>query len=406
MSNLFMKKKPVILSLAFMLVVFAICLIVSNSYAVEENKDTNLNTSSIGNLVLDCTSSSGSKKILPSENMVCILSAKNFTTQVSSFSADLVLGNNLTLKESEIIDNDTSSGDEDWLGSVSGGNIDLYTGINKIDNFSIAKFVIQTGDINTGFDTKISLKNVVISDESFDEIKLDDIATDVRICSTVATLNSLDVSGIAIDFNPGIYTYVLNTEMDEVTIRATTADKNAKISGQIGTHSLNFGVNTFTLTVISEAGNELVYRLNITREQQLSFSNDVVVDDVNKNLKFMCTLSVNDLLKKINTNGTSKVVNTNDVEVKENDLISTGYRVNVLFSNAEYEYTIIVMGDTNGDGSISVTDVSRLFQHYRGTTVMDEIYVLAGDVEDDDEVKLNDVAKLFQYVRGTITSLE
>ena len=110
-------------------------------------------------------------------------------------------------------------------------------------------------------------------------------------------------------------------------------------------------------------------------------------------------------MEKINTTGRISVTNNLGNNINDNDNIGTGYKLNIELSTKKYNYTVVILGDTTGDGQLTVADVSKMFQHYRSTYKMEDIYVLAGDVQTDAEIKLTDVAKLFQYVRGNIESL-
>jgi hypothetical protein len=61
-------------------------------------------------------------------------------------------------------------------------------------------------------------------------------------------------------------------------------------------------------------------------------------------------------------------------------------------------------GDVNGDGTISLKDVKKLFQYVNGQTeALDNME--AADINGDGAVDLKDVTKLFQYVNGQITEL-
>ena len=117
-------------------------------------------------------------------------------------------------------------------------------------------------------------------------------------------------------------------------------------------------------------------------------------------------LNINNIRNKIDTTGNLIITDKKGNPITETDNIGTGYKINIELSNKKYTYTAIILGDTTGDGKITVTDVSKMFQHYRNTNTMEDIYIVAGDVKNDNEIKLTDVAKLFQYVRGKIDNLE
>lgn len=388
MKKIFEHKKKLII-IIFLIIIGIIFLILKDTYSIEQNNGIT------GDIKIICDSNN----ILPNETLNCAIRGENFTTQVSSYSTKLILSENLTLVN---IEKDSS-----WEGSGEGGIIDLYTDINKTGNFNLATFSIKASSINTGLNTNISLQNTVISDEKFTEYTLNNSDLDIRIQSTINTLSDLDISGLAFNFNQDIITYDLATDLESVTISAIATSSTAVITGDIGTKSLSYGKNSFQIIVTSESGSTKTYTLNINRPEKLSFSSDVKVDEENMLLQFNeSELTINKIKNKINTTGRVSIKDKNGNNVTENDYVGTGFKINIELSKETHSYTVIVLGDTTGDGQVSVTDVSKLFQHYRKTNIMEDIYVLSGNVQNDSEIKLTDVAKLFQYVRGSIESLE
>ena len=106
----------------------------------------------------------------------------------------------------------------------------------------------------------------------------------------------------------------------------------------------------------------------------------------------------------------------NNISLKNSD-----YRINLSLTNANVAtgeklfvykndnlintYSITVLGDITGTGTINVSDVAKLYQYIQGSISMDSAYQMAGDVTFDEQLKVNDVAKLYQYVRGSLESL-
>jgi hypothetical protein len=63
-------------------------------------------------------------------------------------------------------------------------------------------------------------------------------------------------------------------------------------------------------------------------------------------------------------------------------------------------------GDVDGDGAITLMDVTLLFQYVNKQITQDKVKVFAAaDVDGNGEVELQDVTKLFQYVNKQINSL-
>ena len=86
-----------------------------------------------------------------------------------------------------------------------------------------------------------------------------------------------------------------------------------------------------------------------------------------------------------------------------NAKVGTGMK---FVNEGDATYTIVVIGDLNRDGNISLNDVALLFQYVTGTRNFDDPYrQLASHIRKKDNVTLNDVAILFQYVTGNRSSI-
>lgn len=66
------------------------------------------------------------------------------------------------------------------------------------------------------------------------------------------------------------------------------------------------------------------------------------------------------------------------------------------------EYTVTVRGDVNGDGQVTITDLSKLKLHVVETALLQEPYVKAGDINLDGNVSITDVAQLKLIIVGTM----
>lgn len=63
-------------------------------------------------------------------------------------------------------------------------------------------------------------------------------------------------------------------------------------------------------------------------------------------------------------------------------------------------YSVTILGDVTGDGTVEINDVSRLYRTYKGVLTLSKIEKITGDVVEDNEIKINDVSKLYRYVKG------
>ncbi len=109
----------------------------------------------------------------------------------------------------------------------------------------------------------------------------------------------------------------------------------------------------------------------------------------------------------LSSNHVVKIYDSKD-NLKSDGIFVTGDKVKV-YENDELnqEYVVIIAGDTTGDGKITISDVSKLYQYLKKKITIEDYFIEAGNVVNtDNEIKIGDVAKLYQYIKKKITDLE
>lgn len=94
-----------------------------------------------------------------------------------------------------------------------------------------------------------------------------------------------------------------------------------------------------------------------------------------------------------NIEATSEVlIYENGIEINRDDVLKTG----MILKLKEKEYSIVVSGDLNGDGKISLIDISKLVLHYNGKKEfqLNGPSKEAGDMNYDNKISLIDISKL------------
>ena len=91
--------------------------------------------------------------------------------------------------------------------------------------------------------------------------------------------------------------------------------------------------------------------------------------------------TVDSLLSKIQTNYTVEIYNKNGEKISGSSFSGTGGTVKILNNNILIaEYTLIMYGDTNGDGKINSIDLLVLQRHILEIEKLENVYVKAGNV--------------------------
>lgn len=107
--------------------------------------------------------------------------------------------------------------------------------------------------------------------------------------------------------------------------------------------------------------------------------------------------SISEFLKNINTNLKIEIYDKNDaIKTERNELIKTNMKAKI----GDKTYTLVVLGDINGDGRISVTDVVKMKLYNVHIINLGEIEIIAGDMNYDNKITLTDVVKITLMLVG------
>ena len=250
---------------------------------------------------------------------------------------------------------------------------------------------------------KIGLTGINFSDVNYNDYFLQDVSSDIRIISNNDKLSSLSITGGSINFSPDTLTYNTTINNSSATISATAADSNAVVTGT-GNVSLNYGNNTFNITVRSEAGTTRTYTINVNRPDSRSTNNNLSSLSVDiGNISFnKNTTSYNLTTKKSSVNisaaaADSKATITGDIGNKSLSIGTNTFRINVVAENGSTKtYTITIIresdqktdptpsGNKNSNNNLSsliVTNTNIVFDKnttvYNLTTEASSTYISA-----------------------------
>ena len=257
---------------------------------------------------------------------------------------------------------------------------------------------------------KIGLKDIQVTAESVrGGYTVGNVSTTVRIISSNDKLSSLSISGGSINFDPNVSVYNTTINSSSATISATAADSNSVVTGT-GNVSLNYGNNTFNITVRSEAGTTRTYTINVNRPDNRSTNNNLSsLSDNIGNISFNKDTTSYKLTTKsssVNISASaadSKSTITGDVGNKSLSIGTNTFRINVIAENGStktYTITIVRQSDeskptnptnpttpsdnrnsNNNLSSLVVTNTNIVFDKnttvYNLTTTASSVYISA-----------------------------
>lgn len=127
------------------------------------------------------------------------------------------------------------------------------------------------------------------------------------------------------------------------------------------------------------------------------------IDYVNKTI-FVNKMNVKEFTKDLLVSNLSNLTSDYKIDnslVKNKNLVGTGSTI----TSGGVTYTIVVIGDVNCDGVISINDVTYVFRLYRKSIVVNVYQEKAAHIRKNQKIELNDATTLFRFYRGTINEI-
>ena len=89
-------------------------------------------------------------------------------------------------------------------------------------------------------------------------------------------------------------------------------------------------------------------------------------------------------------------IKSKETEISDNTNLKTGDKLYIY----DDEYDIAILGDVNGDGKITIQDVSKLYAYIKDKNMfsLSEVELIAGDYAQNDIIQIQDVSKLYNTV--------
>lgn len=231
-----------------------------------------------------------------------------------------------------------------------------------------------------------------------DGVTSENYTLNIHELSSDSYLQSLTIDNLGFNFDKNILEYNLNTELDEINISAISSNENSTISG-IGKKILELGNNSFNIIVTAEDNSTRTYTLNVNKvkmeDNKIIFNGLIVNEDKNYIYKIEVGTSIDTIINSVSTNGKVSVIGDNDISIT-----ATGQKLKIDFDDYSVEYIIIVKGDVNGDGKVTLSDITTALKGYRKKIDFTDYMFTAIDFNDDGEFKLSDIVSHLKYYKN------
>ena len=218
------------------------------------------------------------------------------------------------------------------------------------------------------------------------------------------TINNIDRTAPTVTVNKS-----LSNDKTKCTVILTANEEIQGITGWTLSKDKKTLTKTYTantteeVTVKDLAGNESKGTITITN----------IVPGVETTLEVNIYSVENNTIKNIQPNTSyiefiKNITSNKDIVVKERNIILTGtskIKTGQVLTVGEKTYTLIVTGDTNGDGQADIKDILQINKHRLNKAQLTSAYFTAGDVNKDGKVDIKDILQLNKYRLSKISQL-
>ncbi len=194
-----------------------------------------------------------------------------------------------------------------------------------------------------------------------------------------------------------------NETMDPVTATITFDKENVKITNNEENNTYLFTENgEFTFEFIDLAGNTGTAIANVNwiqndLPQEPSITSDSYNIKENIISRISAQTTVTTFKEKVTANKEIRIIDEQGNILNDDAILATGMKLKL---DENTEYTLVITGDINKDGRISITDLAKLKLHIIEKDVLQDYRYLAADINGDDRVSITDLAKLKKLIIG------
>lgn len=172
---------------------------------------------------------------------------------------------------------------------------------------------------------------------------------------------------------------------------------------QVGTTSVKI---TYTENGITKEKNQEI-TVTGTETGDLTVVIGKYEEETDENVKYIKGISpkttIQTLVNSIETNGVIKIYKGTNEVTDKTQKIATGMTIKITKGTEEKTYTVVVIGDTNGDGEANMSDILKINKHRLGTVLLTGANLKAGNVNKDAKVDMSDILKINKYRLGKDT---
>lgn len=234
-----------------------------------------------------------------------------------------------------------------------------------------------------------------------------------NIANTDTSLKNIKISDKDIaNFDPDVteYNFYVTKDTETVNINAETNADTSTVKYD-ETVKLENEKTTISLIVTAQSGHQRTYTIHIIKVDSVTTLDDIlsklsvkVTDNYMKNISINTTANSLILnIRQADPNANIIYKNAAGTTISTNSTFATGQTLEITSSNGESKtFLIVVTGDTNGDGDITILDLLRVQKHLLNSSKLNESYLQAADTNADNTVTILDLLRVQKHLLNEI----
>lgn len=223
-------------------------------------------------------------------------------------------------------------------------------------------------------------------------------------------LKSLSTNGISVnsfDMWNLEYNYYVSSATTSVGIAAEPMVSTSTISG-LGNINLTSDNTIANVIVTAQNGDKRTYKINIIRTDTTPMTTPELINNVGYKIASNYVSNIGEINitpqaiidKAKSIYPTATVAIKNSADVVKTGIIGTGDKIVVTNGSQTNAYTIVLGGDTSGDGIIDIKDLLQVQKNILKYSSLVGPYYMAGDVDKDGSVGISDLLKIRKHILG------
>ena len=228
--------------------------------------------------------------------------------------------------------------------------------------------------------------------------------------TTINYLSDIKINGASLsDFNTFIeeYTTYVPAGTTVIKLDASTKDSRSTITG-LGNIELTGDETVVEIKVTAPSGNVRVYKVKVVKSKDIEISASEIVNQLGLKSDgafisgFTNNITTDSIKSKINSISSTAIVKIVDKNGNEKTgTFVTGDKIIVTSGDDTVSHEVLVYGDLNGDGAITILDLLMTQKKLLGALTLNGVYERASDVDKDGSVTIRDLLIIQKYLLGT-----